>query len=699
MKTAVLLPLMLVPLFAQKPAVSQTDPVAALKFPPLRQVVIPKPEVLRLPNGMKVYLLEDHELPLVRGVALVRTGGLFDPPDKTGLASMTGSVMRSGGTKAKTGDQLDEQLENVAASVESNIGDSMGTVSFSCLKENSDEVLKIFHDVMTSPEFRQDKIDLIKTQFRSSIARRNDSPAGIAGREFSDIVYGKDTPYGREAQYATVDAIQRTDLVEFHKRYYFPANTMLAIYGDFLSGEMRRKLRDLFADWVVEQQPIPPLPPVTKNPAPGVYFAEKDDTTQTFFQVGLLGTTLRDKDFPALSVMADILGGGFNSRLLNHIRTQLGYAYDISADWGAEYAYPGLFTISGGTKSGSTVATLQAIRQDLEKIRTTPVTVEELQTSKDKVLNSFVFNFDRPSKTLNRMLSYDYYGYPADFIFEYQNAVRDTTAVDVLRVAQQHIDPAKLTFVAVGNSKDFGEPLSALNLPVKSIDLTIPEPKAAAAKVDPASLEKGRQLLKRAQEAAGGAAKLAAVKDVTQTVEMTMGAMGGMKIKQVNRKIGTSQFRQDMEAPFGKQSVYFDGKSGWIATPQGAMPIPAPVAAQVRSSLFRDWFSLLISDTDPDRTVNYVGDSTVEISDKSGNSVKVKFDDATGLPSSEFYTQRGMGGTQQIEEKLSDFREVGGVKLPFKLTILQGGQPFSVGAMQEAKLNTGLTAEELGKKP
>ncbi|MCX6622961.1 MAG: insulinase family protein, partial [Acidobacteria bacterium] len=385
--------------------------------------------------------------------------------------------------------------------------------------------------------------------------------------------------------------------------------------------------------------------------------------------------------------------------LWNHIRTQLGYAYDISADWGAEYAYPGLFTISGGTKSESTVATIQAIREDLEKIRTTPVTEAELQTSKDKVLNSFVFNFDRPSKTLNRMLTYDYHGYPANFIFDYQKGVRETTAVDILRAAQQHIDPARLTFVAVGNSKDFAKPLSALNLPVQKIDLTIPEPKAQAAKADPASLEKGKQMLKRAQQAAGGADKLAAVKDVSQTMEMTMVAMGGMKIKQVNRKIGAAQFRQDMEAPFGKQSVYFDGKSGWIVSPQGAVAMPPPVAAQVKSSLFRDWFPLLLSDTDPLRTVNFVGDSTVEISDQSGNSVKVKFDDATGLPASESYTQRGMGGSQQIEEKLSDYRDVDGIKMPFKVTILQAGQPFSEGALLEAKLNTGLTAGELGKKP
>src|ERR1700758_3575443 len=124
-----------------------------LKFAPLPPLHVPEPAELTLSNGMKVLLLEDHELPLVSGGALIRTGNLFDPADKHGLAGLTGEVLRAGGTKAKTGDQLDQDLENIAASVESQIGESSGTLSFSALKENTDQVLGIFHDLLTSPEF------------------------------------------------------------------------------------------------------------------------------------------------------------------------------------------------------------------------------------------------------------------------------------------------------------------------------------------------------------------------------------------------------------------------------------------------------------------------------------------------------------------------------------------------------------------
>ena len=447
-----------------------------LKFPPLRSPNIPKPTEFTLPNGMRVYLLEDHELPLIHGTALVRTGNLFDPADKVGLAEITGTVIRSGGTSKLTGDQIDIQLENVAASVESGIEESSGSVSFSCLKENTDLTIGLFHDVLTAPEFRQDKIDLIRTQYRSAIARRNDDPGGIANREFADAVYGHDTPYGWLAEYATIGNIHRDDVVAFYKRYYFPANIMLAVIGDFQTAEMRERLTALFAGWTYSQPPVPPFPPVKKIASAGVYLGAKTDVNQTFFEVGHLGGVLSDKDFPALDVAADILGGGFSSRLVQRIRTKLGYAYGISGVWGAHYDHAGLFEIAGSTQSKYTVQTLQAVREEIEKMRTSEVTDEEVRIARDKVENSFVFSFDRPEKTIDRVVRYDYFGYPRDFIFQFQKAVQSVTKADILRVCREYWDPKRLTIIAVGNPADFGHSLDELGVPVQPLDLTIPPP-------------------------------------------------------------------------------------------------------------------------------------------------------------------------------------------------------------------------------
>jgi zinc protease len=670
-----------------------------LKYPPLPQVKIPTPTSVTLSNGMRVFLLEDHELPLIHGLALIRTGNLFDPPDKKGLSEFTAEVLRSGGTKAKTGDQIDEELENMAASVEAGMDETSASMSFSALKENGDTVLRVFKEVMTTPEFRQDKLDLAISQTRSAIARRNDDASGIPDRELMRIIYGPKTPYGWQVEYEDLAHIHRDDLVQFYRRYYFPKNIMLAVYGDFKIPEMKDKLEKLFADWTVEQPAVPKFPAVTATPAPGIYFAEKADVTQTFFAIGELGGTLRDKDYAALQVAANILGQGFTSRLLSQIRTKLGYAYDISASWSANWDHPGTFRIEGSTKSQSTTETLQAVSVELDKMRTSEVTPRELDEAKQGVLNSFVFFFDSPAKTLNRVMRYDYYGYPADFLFQYQKAISAVTRADVLRVAKERFLPDNLAIVAVGNPKEFGKPLSTLGK-VNVLDLTIPEPKAETAKSDAASLERGRAMFKRAQQAMGGAEKFASVKDVTQSAEMTMSpAAGGMKMKQQSQWAAPSFLRQNQVLPIGTIIAFSDGKSGWLSTPQGVMAMPPPVVRQAQGEIFREWITLMLSDRDPSRTISAAGPNAVDISDAGGQSVRLEFDDS-GLPLRQIYKETGMGGApSEVKETFSDWRDVNGMKLPFKVLLEQGDKKIGEVSVSEIKVNTGIKPEELAQKP
>jgi zinc protease len=700
MRSPIVLALLLAPL-----AIAQTEvhhgPVnlpsyKQLKFPALPPLEIPKPVEFTLSNGIKVFLLEDHELPLVSGAVLIRTGNLFDPADKHGVAQLTGEVLRSGGTKAKTGDQMDEELENMAASVESQVGEGSGSVSFSCLKENTDHVLDIFQEFLTTPEFREDKVELSKTQLRSEISRRNDDAGGIAEREFSDILYDRNTPYGWRIEYADVDAIHRQDLVDFYHRYYFPANLILEVYGDFSAADLKTKLEQLLGGWKYTQPSVPAFPKVKAKAVPGVFLATKTDVTQTFFNIGHLGGEFRDPDYPALEVAAQILGGGFSSRLLQRIRTKEGWAYNIGASWDANYDHPGVFRISGSTQSAHTVDTLKAVREELEKFQTSEVTDEELKTAKDTVLNGFVFHFDRPSKTLNRLVLYEYFGYPRDFLFQYQKAIAAVTKADILRVAKKYFQLSDLTYVAAGNPKDFGTPLSAFGLPVHDIDLTIPEPKQEAAKADPASLKKGKDLLQRVQQALGGADKLAGVKDVIYRGEAAIETPGAtMKVKQTNSYLAPSSMRQEIELPFAKQTVYSDGATGWMITPQGPMGMSPAVLKQVRGEVFRQIAPLVMSDRDAERTVNYLGEGKLDISAKDGESVQLEVDEKTGVPSKIIY----QGGQGAVEQVYSDWREVGGIRLPFAWTVIQGGKKFASVTVAEYKVNSGLTKEEISKKP
>jgi hypothetical protein len=498
-------------------------------------------------------------------------------------------------------------------------------------------------------------------------------------------------------EYATVDNVKRSDIEAFYKRYFFPANIMLTVQGDFNAAEMKTKLQTLFGTWNATQPPVPPFPKVDNNPKPGVYLATKTDVTQTNFAMGQMGGVLSDKDYPALEVMADILGGGFQSRLFQKVRTQLGLAYEISASWGANFDHPGIFEIAGSTKSASTVETLKAVDKEVERIRTAEVTAEELESAKQTVINGVVFNFDTPSKTLNRLLTYRYYGYPEDFIFQYRKAVTAVTRADVLRVAKQYLDPAKFVIVAAGNPKDFGTPLSALGEPVSEIDLTIPAPvskKPAATTADPTAAARGKAMLAKASEAMGGAQKLAAVKDMTEvdTVQIDPAA-GGLKATQTELWVAPDKFRQDNVLPFGKVSTYSDGKTGWIATPQGVQPVPPAQLTQVQFETFRIWFSLL-------RSENAVAmpDGKVQVSDKTGHSVVLTFDPATGLPATESYpAPDNPNGT--VTETYSDWSESSGIKLPHKIVLTQDGHHYGDITVSEISLNKGITEELISKKP
>ncbi len=670
-----------------------------LKYPPLRPIAIPQIERVTLPNGLRLYLLEDHEIPMVHGAALVRTGNLFDPQDKIGLAQTAGAVMRIGGAAGKSGEEIDRKLEDVAAHVESEIGETSGSVTFTALKENAAEVMGVFRDILASPDFSQDKIDLAKSQLRSAIARRNDAPQSILGREFASIVYGRDNAYGWPESYATINAITRADLQAFHKRYFFPKNAMLAVWGDFDSAAMKAQVEKLFADWKSEQPEVPAFPKVTAKDSAGTYLAEKTNVTQTFFSIGSLGGEFRDKDYPALEILADILGGGFHSRLMEIVRTKMGSAYNISASWSAAYDHPGLFRVSGSTATTSTVDTLGVVLKEVERIRSAEVSEDELRTAKDTALNSLVFAFDTKTKTLGRMLTYEYYGYPPDFIGQYQKALAAVTRADILRVAKERLDPAKLAIVAVGNPSGFVQPLDKLGHPVTKIDLTIPEAPATVAASDAASLERGKQLLAAAQEAVGGAAKLAAVKNYVETADFN--AMNpNVHAKQSLKWVAPNYWREENAYPGAKVSLYTDGKTGWIASGANSQALAGPQAKQASGDLFRSYVSLLLSSQIEGRTVNAIDAGAVEISDKNGNVARLIFDPATHLPKTVSYEAISMTGAPPlVQETYSDFRDVSGIKIPFKIMFTQNGAPYADVVVSDFTINTSLTLAELQKRP
>ena len=240
----------------------------AMKFDPVT-FTIPEVERIVLENGIIVYLLPDLELPLVTVSAMIRTGSVYEPAEKVGLAALTGTVMRTGGTVRMTGDQIDEELEFLAANVAIGIGSESGTASLDILKKDLEQGLAIFADMLRTPAFEPAKVELAKRQALEAIRRRPDSPAGIAGREFRKLLYGADHPLGRESTIETVSRITREDLVAFHRQYFTPSGLILGVSGDFEKPAMLDALRKTFGDWKPQPVTLPAIPPVTAPSASG----------------------------------------------------------------------------------------------------------------------------------------------------------------------------------------------------------------------------------------------------------------------------------------------------------------------------------------------------------------------------------------------------------------------------------------------
>ncbi|MBM0742137.1 insulinase family protein [Phormidium sp. CLA17] len=481
----VLVPLILLLLTTMLPVQAATPKhYTELTFPPLPELKVPPYERFQLANGMVIYLMEDHELPLVGGTAIIRTGDRLEPVDQVGLADLMATVMRTGGTATQSGDDLNRFLERRAASVETGMSDSSGSAGFSALTEDLETVFGLFAEVVRNPSFPEAKLNLAKTQQRGAIARRNDTPGGIAGREFEKLLYGSTSPYARTVEYATLDGIAREDLVRFYQQYFLPKNILLGIVGDFNPVKMRSLIEAKFGDWKptatqsATAQPTDAIPSASQANQGGVFLVDQPQLTQSSVQIGHLGGQINSPDYAALSVMNGVLNG-FGGRLFNQVRSRQGLAYTVYAAWRPNYDYPGTFVAGGQTRSDATVPFIQSIFAEIDKIRTQPVTTTELAYAKDTVLNSFIFNFQDPGQTLARLLRYEYFGYPKDFIFQYRQGVEATTVADVQRVAQTYLKPEKLVTLVVGSSAQIQPPLSALsaNTKVTAIDVTIPPPK------------------------------------------------------------------------------------------------------------------------------------------------------------------------------------------------------------------------------
>jgi predicted Zn-dependent peptidase len=433
----------------------------------------PEPERLVLDNGMVVYLLEDHELPLVTITATMRTGSWLDPTDKIGLAAMTGAVMRTGGGGGLSAEQVDAELEQFAADVSIGIGRQSGSASLDVLNKDVNRGLEIFAGLIRTPAFDPARVELARLQAIEAIRRRQDNPGSIVGREFAKMLYGAGHPSARESSLDSVKRITRDDLVTFHHNTIHPNGMIFGVTGDFSKAEMVTSLRKVFGDWkkgIVPELRISDVPEAELARSV-VRFVGKD-TSQTHLRVGHLSIKENDPDYVALAIANDILGGSsFRSRLFNDVRSKRGLAYSVGSRLNTGMHDQGVWLMRAETKLVSTQEVIERFVANIERMRAEPVTDAELAEAKEAYVNSFVFSFSSPSAIVSRLVELEYDGLPKDFLQQLRAKVVRLTKEEVLAAAKKHLRPDQLKIVAVGSGEALPKALATFG-EVKEIKLS-----------------------------------------------------------------------------------------------------------------------------------------------------------------------------------------------------------------------------------
>ena len=687
-------------------AIAQGVDPRQVPVPPLHPIHSVKPERFVMPDGIVVYLLEDHELPRVSGTCYFKMGPALVPDDKVGLASLTGDVMRSGGSAKHTGDWLDDRLAAIGAHLSTNIGVDQAGGDFYCLSDDVSEVLGLWAEVLREPAFPDDKIELAKVALRRAIASRNDEPTALLFRLARESVYGKGHPYSRKPEYATVEAIGAADCRALHDAVFVPNRMIVAIYGDFKSAAMKKLLTADFGSWKKSASPAPTPGPTAPSPTARLVFAAKEDVTQSGLVLAEPGSRADDPDYAAMQVFEQALGGGFQSRLFGRIRTQRGLAYAAGCNSGADFARPGVFYAYTLTRSDSTMTALELLRHEVGLTTQERFTPEELAAAKQSVQNGFVFHFEEPSQTLFRQAFYEFVGYPADFLDRYQRALEGVDADAVLAAARRKIHPDQEVVVVVGKEADFDRKLESAGLPVERVDIAIPPPPSKRVVSGPATPEqfaRGATMLEDAVKLAGGSAAWAALKSATVESDATVTVQGQtLPIRTVQTWAFPDRQLTIQKLPMGEMRQGVSKAGAWMSMMGQVQDNPKGVE-QLGKDYERSLFHLFAK---PESFQVRSLDQPVQVGDASYAAATVMsalvpdwtlFFGPDGRLAGMRFTSEGQNGPAEMTVSYADWGPEGAIQYPHSIRILTDGKPFMEGKVTAVRLDPAVTDETFAK--
>ena len=427
------------------------------------QVKLPRPQEADLPNGLHLMVLEDHRAPQISfQLVITGAGGYFDPADHAGLAMFTAAQMREG-TTTRTSEQISEQLERMAASV--NVGASLAgdpaTLSGGCLSEHIDAVLALAADILMNPTFPDKEWERYRTQMRAQLIQQRSQPSFLASELFNRVLFGSH-PAGRVSPaVSTLDKTTRDALTGFHKAHYAPDYAVMAIAGDITMADARRKVEAAFGAWKKAGTPKPAVADPSPLKAPSVSLVARPGSVQSNLLVGTLAINRTSPDYYVLTVLNQVIGGGPTGRLFRHLREEKGYTYGAYSNLSAA-TYVGSWQANTEVRTEVTAAALNDLLDELRQARDVVVPDQEFADAKRTIVASFALTLENPAAILGNHITRWRYGLPLDYWDQYPERIMAVTQAGVQAAARKYLDPARIQVVAVGNGDILGPAMQKL---------------------------------------------------------------------------------------------------------------------------------------------------------------------------------------------------------------------------------------------
>ncbi len=698
-----------------------------------REVKFPPYQFRTLANGLQVIAVAHHEQPVVSLRLIIRAGGAQDPADKSGVATLVAALLDQG-TTTRDAEQIASSIDSIGGLVGTGAGSDLSFINAVVLKDSFAFGLDMVSDLARNPKFAPEELERQRQQILSGLKVGYEDPDYIAGMVFDRLVYGFH-PYGRpdSGTPESITSISRDDLLAYHKAWFGANNAILAIVGDITHDEAFAGAERAFGKWGRSETTAPKQsdpPPPTRR----VVVIDRPGAVQTEIRVGNVGLPRRHKDYLALDLAINILGGEGGNRLHRVLRSDRGLTYGASADVNA-LKDSGNIVADTDTRSQVTGEALRLIVDEFSRLQRQRVQEGELADAQAYLTGSFPLTIETPSAIALQVLNAVFYGLDLNDLQTYRERVNAITPDDIQRVAKEYLRPDRLSIVLVGDASAFAkqlagvgfdqfEKISLADLDLGSADLKRHGPptnrfQPAAFKTPAAVLQAPavssagpahqdrqqavRDLIARAVKAKGGLDRLRSIRTVKAVATTTMvgGAEGPVTIDTTSYIEYPGSFRVEAKTASGEVIKVFSGGECWVKDGRGLRSASAEEADQIRSTVQRDVIGLLLALADgrvpatrlPDVVEQGRGLTALGVGGAM-QPVVLLLDPATDLIRAQRYydTPAGATGRETVEEQYTDYRTVDGLQVAFAAVVQAAGLPVLTRRVRTFELNVPLAA-------